>query len=444
MFDLGTSTDQDKRFSDKEAKLLKSLKFPPEFDKKVDMRKVNLQVMRPWIVKKIVELVGFEDEVVVEYAMGLLEDSSKPVPDPKLIQINLTGFLTNNTAEFMKDLWILLIEAQESPAGIPRSFVEAKKEEMRTQQANRGVEENQRERLDEIRERERRERAERGGGRGGRGRGRGGGRFDDRPPGRDDDRAGRGRPRDTGWGARGGRGGVSITVSCGYNYNNNFHSGLVRLRAHHLLVPRLLEGGVAHLKRPQLGLLHPAVPLRPVVSPIHVLLHALHCHLDGDEGRLLTLNHALARLLDTRDDDIVVLTLRHLVEETIRRRRRHHRAVGVVHNLTTRLQTQLMMHEVVAGRLSVIVQEEGVRLLVDGRLLQEIEMRRGTMIESGVGLTPQVRLPDVVTEAPEGTDRPIEIGHLRRDGEETRRDHKMEMMEWKYTHPLLKQLTNSR
>lgn len=55
------------------------MKFPPEFDRKVDMRKVNLQVMRPWITKKVVELVGFEDEVVVEYAMGLLEDQSKPV-----------------------------------------------------------------------------------------------------------------------------------------------------------------------------------------------------------------------------------------------------------------------------------------------------------------------------------------------------------------------------
>ena len=34
----------------------------------VDMRKVNLTVIRPWIVKKVVELVGFEDEVVVETA----------------------------------------------------------------------------------------------------------------------------------------------------------------------------------------------------------------------------------------------------------------------------------------------------------------------------------------------------------------------------------------
>lgn len=43
------------------------------------MRKVNLPVIRPWIAKKIVELIGFEDEVVVEYAMGLLEDEQQPV-----------------------------------------------------------------------------------------------------------------------------------------------------------------------------------------------------------------------------------------------------------------------------------------------------------------------------------------------------------------------------
>jgi len=43
------------------------------------MRKVNLNVIRPWVAKKIVDLIGFEDEVVIEYAMGLLEDQSQPV-----------------------------------------------------------------------------------------------------------------------------------------------------------------------------------------------------------------------------------------------------------------------------------------------------------------------------------------------------------------------------
>jgi len=34
-FFKGTSADQDRRFSDKELKLLKSIKFPPQFDTKV-------------------------------------------------------------------------------------------------------------------------------------------------------------------------------------------------------------------------------------------------------------------------------------------------------------------------------------------------------------------------------------------------------------------------
>ena len=34
-FFKGTSADQDRRFSDKELKLLKTLKFPPQFDTKV-------------------------------------------------------------------------------------------------------------------------------------------------------------------------------------------------------------------------------------------------------------------------------------------------------------------------------------------------------------------------------------------------------------------------
>jgi len=122
-------------------------------------------------------------------------------PDPKKMQINLTGFLTKSTPVFMSALWELLIEAQDSPAGIPRTFVEEKKEEMRRAKEGdtHALEERERRmRLDEIREKEREGRGN-GGGRGrGRGRrGRGGpgnGSFNDRDE----------RPRDSGWGARSG------------------------------------------------------------------------------------------------------------------------------------------------------------------------------------------------------------------------------------------------
>jgi serine/arginine repetitive matrix protein 1 len=43
------------------------------------MRKVELSVMKPWISDKIIELLGFEDEVVVEYVHGLLDDPTSPV-----------------------------------------------------------------------------------------------------------------------------------------------------------------------------------------------------------------------------------------------------------------------------------------------------------------------------------------------------------------------------
>ncbi|KDQ58478.1 hypothetical protein JAAARDRAFT_128886 [Jaapia argillacea MUCL 33604] len=212
-FFKGTSAEQDRRFSDKELKLLKSMKFPPTFDKKVDMRKVNLDVIKPWIAKQLTEMNGVEDDVVVEYVQSLLEDKADPTPDPKKMQINLTGFLTTQTAPFMISLWDLLLEAQESIGGVPKRFIEEKKEEMR-----RAGEGDRR----AIGERDRRGFADSRGGDGGRsfgdrdgGRGGyGGGRGDDRGRGFRGRGRGRGRggyggddrdrARDGGWGGRGG------------------------------------------------------------------------------------------------------------------------------------------------------------------------------------------------------------------------------------------------
>jgi hypothetical protein len=45
----------------------------------VDLRKVNIGVLRPWIAKKVTEMIKFEDDVVVEYVFGMLEDRDSPV-----------------------------------------------------------------------------------------------------------------------------------------------------------------------------------------------------------------------------------------------------------------------------------------------------------------------------------------------------------------------------
>lgn len=38
------------------------------------MKKVNLTIIRPWVVKRIEEKLKFEDDIVIEYVMTKLEE----------------------------------------------------------------------------------------------------------------------------------------------------------------------------------------------------------------------------------------------------------------------------------------------------------------------------------------------------------------------------------
>lgn len=106
-----------------------------------------------WISGKVTEILGAEDDVVIELIFNLIEgprhvranpnipksrDSQRttltPVidsqPDIKSLQIQLTGFLDKDTAPFCKDLWKLFLSAQDSPQGVPKELLEAKKLEL--------------------------------------------------------------------------------------------------------------------------------------------------------------------------------------------------------------------------------------------------------------------------------------------------------------------------
>ena len=203
------------------------------------------------------------------------------------MQINLTGFLTDSTPAFMVALWNLLIEAQASPAGIPRSFVEEKKEEMRRAQEGDTralTERDRRMRLDDIRERERSERSERGGGRG-RGRGRRGrGGF-----GNDDNRT-----RDNGWSSRGGA--VSLASNPSHEHTSHLPCRFSVRDIDLLRVLVRLPYVAGHLLATVL--LAPAAPLLVVlvlaVHFVHVQsLRLLAVGLPHQEARLLP-HHAVA------------------------------------------------------------------------------------------------------------------------------------------------------
>lgn len=38
------------------------------------MTKVNLEVVKPWITQRVTEILGFEDDVVIEFVFNQLEE----------------------------------------------------------------------------------------------------------------------------------------------------------------------------------------------------------------------------------------------------------------------------------------------------------------------------------------------------------------------------------
>ncbi|KAI9692956.1 MAG: hypothetical protein M1822_004951 [Bathelium mastoideum] len=113
---------------DVDQKLLRQTKFPPEFNQKVDMKKVNIEVMKKWIAGKILEILGSEDDVVTELCFNLLE--RERFPNIKHVQIQLNAFLDKDTAAFCKELWMLCLSAQSNAQGVPKELLEAKKLEL--------------------------------------------------------------------------------------------------------------------------------------------------------------------------------------------------------------------------------------------------------------------------------------------------------------------------
>ena len=50
------------------------MKFEDNLGVKVDMSKVKVDVLKPWITKRVYELLKVEDDVVVEFIFNQLED----------------------------------------------------------------------------------------------------------------------------------------------------------------------------------------------------------------------------------------------------------------------------------------------------------------------------------------------------------------------------------
>ncbi|KAG8294121.1 Serine/arginine repetitive matrix protein 1 [Homalodisca vitripennis] len=106
----GTTAEQDNRFSDKEKKLLKQMKFDNNLQKPVDMTKVKLDVIKPWIAQKINAVLGIEDDVVVHFVFNQLEAKSY------LLVIRGTDVIWASNLELLELIFFLKEQAARSAA----------------------------------------------------------------------------------------------------------------------------------------------------------------------------------------------------------------------------------------------------------------------------------------------------------------------------------------
>ena len=118
----GSTLQQDGRYGNKDKKLMESIKFPASFSKKIDMRRVNLESIRPWISQTTTSMLGgIEDEILNSLIMNLLQQSTV---DPRMIQVQITPFLEAKASTFMSVLWNLLMQAEATANGVPPTLTE--------------------------------------------------------------------------------------------------------------------------------------------------------------------------------------------------------------------------------------------------------------------------------------------------------------------------------
>jgi len=54
--------------------MLKTKKFPKELDVVIDYKRINWAVIKEWTAKRLTELLGIEDEVLIHFLHNKLEE----------------------------------------------------------------------------------------------------------------------------------------------------------------------------------------------------------------------------------------------------------------------------------------------------------------------------------------------------------------------------------
>ncbi len=76
-FFRGTNVDQDCRWGNSDERLMSKIEkaggFNSILNTKVDLTKVKLDIIKRWCNERITEILGFEDDIVVQLVCNLLD-----------------------------------------------------------------------------------------------------------------------------------------------------------------------------------------------------------------------------------------------------------------------------------------------------------------------------------------------------------------------------------
>lgn len=109
-------------------KLLKKLLKEP-----VDIAKVNIDVVKPWITTQLEKILP-DDDVAVGFILELVFGTEYGNPSVTSIAEQLQDFVGKEESDlFCLNMWQLLLDAQESDNGIPKQLVRERAQKLEKQ-----------------------------------------------------------------------------------------------------------------------------------------------------------------------------------------------------------------------------------------------------------------------------------------------------------------------
>ena len=92
----GTSSEQDPNYVDERNKILKEMKFPEIYYEHITIEKINLEIIKAWIISKMKEIFENEDEILLNMIINFLKMNGNE-SDARELYLDVEPFFEDKT-----------------------------------------------------------------------------------------------------------------------------------------------------------------------------------------------------------------------------------------------------------------------------------------------------------------------------------------------------------